>query len=337
MQYQERDTERQEANLKNPAIKTGLVYDDIYLKHHTTDLHPEKPQRLRAIMRMLRASFPAEDKEAALRQIERVDSGTALEWITTIHAPEYVKRIRSSAGDGSRYMDSVDTPISSGSYNAAVAAVGGVLGAIDAVMSGDIRNAFCAVRPPGHHAMKDKAMGFCLFNNVAVGVRYIQRKYGLSKVLIVDWDVHHGNATQDTFYDDPTVFYFSTHQYPFYPGTGAAEERGRGKGLGYNLNVPMSAGSGDKDYIEVFLKKLRPKAIQFDPDFVLISAGFDAHRADPLGGMNVTSGGFAEMTHIVKGIAEKCCEGRIVSILEGGYDLEALADSVEAHILALQK
>ncbi len=263
-------------------------------------------------------------------------SSDSLEWVTAIHSPEYAKRVRDSCREGVKYMDSVDTPISPESYDVALAAVGGVLSAIDEVMAGNVSNAFCAVRPPGHHALRDRAMGFCLFNNVAISARYVQRKYGLSKVLIVDWDVHHGNGTQAAFYDDPTVLYFSTHQYPFYPGTGSEEEKGTGEGLGYNVNVPMPAGSGDEEYIKAFKEILKPKALEFKPDFVLISAGFDAHKDDLLGGMNVTVKGFEEMTAIVKDIAETCCNGRIVSVLEGGYNLSGLAESVEAHILALQ-
>jgi acetoin utilization deacetylase AcuC-like enzyme len=264
-------------------------------------------------------------------------------WLTTVHTPQYVQRVRKGCQKGEKYLDSMDTHISPKSYDVAVTAVGGVLLAIDGTMEGKFRNAFCAIRPPGHHAIKDRAMGFCLFNNVAIGTRYIQQKYGLSKVLIVDWDVHHGNGTQDLFYDDPTVLYFSIHQYTFYPGSGywwmggSEEEKGTGKGFGYNINVPLKAGGGDNVYQKAFELRLRPKAIEFNPDFVLISAGFDAHKDDPLGEMNVTAGGFAEMTSIVKELAEKCCEGRLVSVLEGGYNLDGLADSVEAHISVLQK
>ena len=180
-------------------------------------------------------------------------------------------------------------------------------------------------------------MGFCIFNNIAIGTRYIQKKYNLQKVLIVDWDVHHGNGTAAMFYDDPTVLYFSVHQYPFYPGTGNETEKGSGKGLNYNINVPLSAGSSDKDYIEAFQQKLVPSALEFSPDFVLISAGFDACKGDLLGGMKVTAQGFAQLTQIVKQIAQKCCEGRLVSILEGGYNLDGLAASVEEHIRVLIK
>ncbi|MHC4434802.1 MAG: histone deacetylase family protein, partial [Planctomycetota bacterium] len=198
-------------------------------------------------------------------------------------------------------------------------------------------NAFCAVRPPGHHALEDQAMGFCIFNNVAIGAKYIQKKYGLPKILIVDWDVHHGNGTQATFYDDPTVLYFSVHQYPFYPGTGSSAETGTGKGLNYAINVPLPAGTGDDVYVEAFEEILQPAALSFSPDFVLISAGFDAHENDLLGQMAVTAEGFARLTEIVKVIAQKCCQGRLVSTLEGGYHLGGLAASVESHIRVLMK
>ncbi len=216
-------------------------------------------------------------------------------------------------------------------------AAGGMLSAIDAVMAGKVENAFCAVRPPGHHAVRDRAMGFCIFNNIAIGAKYIQEKYGLSKILIVDWDVHHGNGTQESFYEDPDVLYFSLHRYPFYPGTGSLSQKGQGDGLNLNLNFPLPAGSTDEDYLEIFEAQLKPAVVSFSPDFVLISAGFDAHVEDPLGGMAVTEEGFAMMTQIVKEIAQQCCESRLVSILEGGYHLQALADSVDAHIRVLME
>lgn len=317
--------------------KTGFIYHDIYLQHKTGAAHPEKPQRLTAIVTRLKETVLGEHAGSPLQLVTPEPSPDPTEWIAAIHTPQYVARVRKSCQDGVEYLDSMDTPISRESYEAAAAAVGGVLSAIDGVMQGKIRNAFCAVRPPGHHALKDRAMGFCIFNNVAIGARYIQGKYGLSRVLIVDWDVHHGNGTQWAFYDDPTVLYFSTHQYPFYPGTGSEEQKGTGKGFGYTVNVPLPAGCGDEEYVRAFEELLKPRALEFDPDFVLISAGFDAHEDDPLGGMNVTANGFAKMTSIVKEIAEKCCEGRIVSVLEGGYSLDGLADSVDAHISVLQK
>ncbi len=318
-------------NQKASKQKTGLVYDDVYLKHDTGSRHPESPQRLVAIISRLEKKL----KEGKLLLISPKRLPTVLEWITTIHSPEYVKRVKESCQSQVEYMDSIDTPISKESYDVALMAVNGVLTAIDEVIQGNVKNAFCAIRPPGHHALKDEAMGFCLFNNVAIAARYIQKKYGLSKVLIVDWDVHHGNGTQDAFYDDPTVLYFSVHRSPFYPGTGYEDEKGKGKGLGYTINVNMKVGSGDASYKKVFDDILKPKAIEFNPDFVLISAGFDAHKDDPLGGMNITTDGYAKMTKVVKDIAEKCCNGRLVSVLEGGYSLSGLAESVDSHISTL--
>ncbi|MFZ2147363.1 MAG: SUMF1/EgtB/PvdO family nonheme iron enzyme [Sedimentisphaerales bacterium] len=318
-------------NPSKKALKTGFVYDDIYLEHKTTQGHPEAPQRLVAIVERLKTT-------GLYSQLFKLSpEPVSPQWLTMIHTPEYIQRVKRSCENGIEYLDSMDVPISPKSYEAALAAVGGVLSAIDAVMEKKITNAFCAVRPPGHHALKDKAMGFCIFNNIAIGTRYLQKKHGLSRILIVDWDVHHGNSTQAMFYDDPTVLYFGVHQYPFYPGTGSEAEKGIGKGLNYNINVPLPAGSGDADYVRVFKEKLEPAALAFSPDFVLISAGFDAHKDDLLGGMKVTAQGFAQLTQIVKEIAEKCCEGRLVSILEGGYGLDGLAASVEAHIQVLMR
>ncbi len=308
---------------------TGFVYHESFLEHDTGPVHPEAPARLTAIVKRL--------ADAGLRsKLSDIESSPApLEWITTVHTAEYVARVRDVCAGGVPFLDSMDTPVSENSYEVALLASGGVLNAVDAVMAGRVKNAFCAVRPPGHHALKEAAMGFCLFNNVAVGTRYIQKKYGLPKVLIVDWDVHHGNGTQDVFYDDSTVLFFSVHQYPFYPGSGAGVERGAGKGSGFTINIPLARGSGDKAYRDLFEKELRPAALKFKPDFILISAGFDAHEDDPLGEMGVTAKGFADMTKVVKAIAESCCDGRLVSVLEGGYDLKGLADSVLAHVSVL--
>ncbi len=318
-------------NPDQKASKTGFVYDDIYLEHKTTIGHPEAPLRLVAIVERLKATG------LYSKLFKLSPKLVSSEWLTTVHTPEYIERVKESCDGGVGYLDSLDVPISPKSYEAALAAVGGVLSAIDAVMEQKVTNAFCAVRPPGHHALKDMAKGFCIFNNIAIGTRYVQKKHVLPKVLIVDWDVHHGNGTQAAFYNDPSVLYFSVHQYPFYPGTGSEAEMGGGKGSNYNINVPLPAGSGDADYLRVFKEKLEPAAFGFSPDFVLISAGFDAHENDLLGGMKVTAQGFAELTRIVKAIAEKCCEGRLVSILEGGYHPDGLAASVEAHIQVLMR
>jgi acetoin utilization deacetylase AcuC-like enzyme len=308
---------------------TGFVCADAYLKHHTGAGHPERPERLTAILERLQQT-------GLLGQLIRLEPAPApLDWITSVHTAEYVQRVKKDCQAGLGYVDTPDAPASASSYEVAILAAGGVLAAVDAVMEGKVRNAFCAVRPPGHHALEDRAMGFCLFNNVAIAAKYAQKKHKLARVLIVDWDVHHGNGTQAAFHDDPTVFYFSVHQSPFYPGTGAAEERGAGPGLGFTLNVPLPAGSGDADYRKAFEEQLNPAADAFKPDFVLISAGFDAAQGDLLGRMKLTPDGYATLTRIVKAIAERHCQGRLVSTLEGGYNLDGLAASAEAHVRAL--
>lgn len=310
---------------------TGFVYDDLYLEHRTGSGHPESPERLTAILARLK------QKERLSELVVIKPNAASPEWIATVHTPAYIARVRTACQAGIGYVDTPDAPASTNSYEVAVAAVGGVLSAIDAVMAGTVKNAFCAVRPPGHHALKERAMGFCLFNNVAIAARYLQKQHKLARILIVDWDVHHGNGTQAAFYDDPTVFYFSVHQSPFYPGSGGAEEKGEGKGLGFTVNVPLPAGGGDAEYRKAFVEKLKPAAAAFKPDFVLISAGFDAAQNDLLGRMKVTPEGFAELTRIVKEIAEQHSHGRLVSILEGGYGLEGLAASAEAHLRALEE
>jgi acetoin utilization deacetylase AcuC-like enzyme/formylglycine-generating enzyme required for sulfatase activity len=311
--------------------KTGVVYDPIYLEHKTGAGHPESPERLTAIMARLKTSG-LESELTCLKP-----SAASREWIETIHSSKYIERAKAICESGGGYLDSGDVPVCRQSYEAAVLAAEGVMAAVDAVMAGDVANAFCAIRPPGHHALRDRAMGFCIFNNVAIGTRYVQGKYGLPRVLIVDWDVHHGNGTQEAFYDDPNVLYFSIHQWPFYPGTGSASQTGTGAGSGLTINVPIPAGSGDADYVGAFEQRLRPAAMAFRPDFVFISAGFDPQAGDGLGGMRVTTEGFARLTRIVKEIAQKCCQGRLVSVLEGGYGPELLAASVEAHIRALME
>ena len=261
----------------------------------------------------------------------------ANEWITRIHDPAYVQRLEDKApSEGYASLDP-DTSMSPGSLPAAYLAAGGAMAAVDAIMDNQVDQVFCAVRPPGHHAESNRAMGFCLFNNVAIAARYIQERHGLKRVMIVDWDVHHGNGTQHVFEDDPSILFFSTHQFPHYPGTGSDKECGQGKGEGATINVPMHGGQGTDDYREVFQKVLVPAADAFKPEFVLISAGFDAHQDDPLASMNITDEGYGELTRIVAGIANTHCHGRMVACLEGGYDLRALAASVELHISALME
>jgi acetoin utilization deacetylase AcuC-like enzyme len=306
----------------------SFISHPYYLKHETGRRHPEDPARLMAILRHLETTGML----AQLVQAEPREP--SLDWLALAHTPEYISTVEAACTGGVKALDP-DTSISPDSYRAALRAVGGALWAIDQVVEGHTVNAFVALRPPGHHAERERAMGFCLFNNIAIAARYAQKRYGLKRVLIVDWDVHHGNGTQHTFEDDPSVLFFSTHQFPFYPGTGRTSERGTGAGVGYTLNVPLAVGCGDGEYREVFEKILYPAAQAFKPELVLVSAGFDAHRDDPLAGMNVTEDGYAQMTSIVRDIAERYSEGRLVSLLEGGYNLEALARSVERHLHVL--
>lgn len=308
---------------------TGLVYDPRYLDHDMGAGHPESPNRLRAIIQQLERSGTA----ARLVRIEPREAED--EWITQIHEPSYLAMLKSHAPVSGRVSLDSDTSMSSGSLTAAYLAAGGALAAVDAIMSKAVEHAFCAVRPPGHHAEAGHAMGFCLFNHVAIAARYVQKRYGLNRVLIVDWDVHHGNGTQHSFEEDPSVLFFSTHQFPHYPGSGRATERGRGAGEGFTINVPMEAGQGDEEYRAVFQQSLVPAADAFKPEFVLISAGFDAHKEDPLASMGLTEEGYADLTGIVAGIARRHASGRILSSLEGGYHLTALATSVDRHIQSL--
>lgn len=309
--------------------RTGFVYHPDFLKHDMGPGHPESPERLRAILSRLQVSGVL----ARLVPIHPVPAQD--EWILQVHAPSYLKDLKTKSPATGRIPLDPDTWLSPGSVQAAYLAVGGTLAAADAILAGQVQNGFCAVRPPGHHAERARAMGFCLFNNVAIAARYVQKRHGLERVLIVDWDVHHGNGTQQSFEEDPSVLFFSTHQYPHYPGTGGPHERGRGRGEGLTINVPMSPGQGDEEYRRVFERVLLPAADSFKPDFVLISAGFDAHRDDPLASMGLTEEGYGALTGIVAGLAGRHCRGRLLSCLEGGYHLPALSASVERHLRAL--
>ncbi|MCS6292118.1 MAG: histone deacetylase [Nitrospira sp.] len=309
--------------------KTGLVYDPRYLEHDMGLGHPESPNRLRAIIQQL-------EQSGTMAQLTRIEPRMAEdEWITLVHTAAYLASLKQHAPTNGRVSLDPDTSMSPGSLTAAYLAAGGALAAVDAMMAKQVDHVFCAVRPPGHHAEANRAMGFCLLNNVAIAARYAQKRHGLSRVLIVDWDVHHGNGTQHSFEDDPSVLFFSTHQFPHYPGTGRESERGRVAGEGYTINVPMEAGEGDDEYRAIFHKVLVPAAEQFKPELVIISAGFDAHKDDPLASMGLTESGYAELTGIVAGIAKRHAQGRILSSLEGGYNLTALAASVDAHVRGL--
>lgn len=313
-------------------MKTALLYHPVYLQHNTGSHHPERASRLQSISRKLQKS----GLTGKLKAIE--PKAASLEDITLVHTEEYVLSIRnicSRPGMDSIVALDTDTIVSKGSYEAALFAAGAVKEGVDLVVRGEIDNAFCMVRPPGHHARISQAMGFCIFNNVAIGARYIQKKHKINRILIVDWDVHHGNGTEEIFYSDPSVFYISLHQYPHYPGTGSSESRGEGKGKGFNLNIPMDAGSGDSEYIKAFQKIIVPKIASFKPEFILISAGFDGHRDDPLSSINLTEQGYQEMTEILKDMANLYSKDHIVSVLEGGYNLLSLANSVNSHLEAL--
>jgi len=313
---------------------TGLLYDDVFLRHLAGDTsgHPERPERLTAIRAGLeRAGLLSELTRIPVRRV--TDEELAL-----AHDRSYIDLTRRELSNvsGLKELSTGDTMVSRDSLDTARAAAGGVLNAVDAVVAGRLRNAFCAVRPPGHHATQNRGMGFCIYNNVAVAARYLQRVHGVARVLIVDWDYHHGNGTQDIFYKDDSVFYFSTHHYGAYPGSGSASETGRGRGVGTTLNVPLSPGAGDADILRAFEDRLVPAARSFRPDFVLVSAGFDGMRRDVLGRFDVTPQGFAAITRVVVGLASQLCQGRIVSVLEGGYRLDGLADSVTAHVTAIR-
>jgi len=306
----------------------AFVFHDDCLKHDNGPGHPERPDRLLAIQKRL-AERGLLDRLLLLQPDE-----APLDSLALVHDRSYIEAIRRACERAPVRLDP-DTGVSPGSWRAALLSAGGALLACDAVLAGKARSAFVCTRPPGHHAEAGRAMGFCLFNNIAVAARHLQRAHGLGRILIVDWDVHHGNGTQHMFETDPTVFYFSTHQFPFYPGTGSARETGSGRGAGFTLNYPMPVGSGDAQYIEVFQSVLCPEIDRVQPEAILISAGFDAHRDDPLAGMSLTEKGYAALTSILREAAGRHCDGRIISLLEGGYDLQALAASVEAHLLAL--
>lgn len=260
-----------------------------------------------------------------------------VQWIHQVHRPEYHEFVIEACRAGRRLLDEGDTFVCTRSYDAALAAVDAGLSAADAVMDGSVRTAFCAIRPPGHHALPGRAMGFCIFGNVAILARYLQKQHGIGKIAIVDWDVHHGNGTQDIFYSDASVLFISLHQFPLWPGTGRADETGEGPGKGFTLNVPIAPGTSEAEYLRQFESVVLPRLSAFGPEFLLISAGFDAHRDDPLGGLLLSEAGFTRMTRRLKEIAEDACGGRIISCLEGGYNLPALQRSVAAHVTALME
>ena len=303
--------------------RVGYISSDVFLQHVPPSGHPERPERLRQINAHLRECGLSRNLGAL------TPKAASHEQLCSVHSSDHVEYVRRTCEAGGGVLDEGDTHTVRESFAAATLAAGSVLSAIDAVAGGSVDSTFCAVRPPGHHAERDRPMGFCLFNNVAIGARYAQSTHGMQNIAVLDWDVHHGNGTQHIFEDDNSVLYISLHQYPFYPGTGARNERGSGKGEGYTVNIPLPSGSGEHEYLAAFDEIVLPALLSFRPDLLIISAGFDAHRDDPLAGMDLTEDSFAAMTKRVLNVAP------IVSVLEGGYHLNALARSVEAHLRIL--
>ena len=313
-------------------MTTALVHHPVFEKHDTGPGHPETAERYRVVMEALRGQ---DELWSSLVEIEAQEAKRTD--IQACHTPKHFKHVEQAVRDGLGYLDA-DTLVSPFSLEAAMRGAGASCQAIDAVMDGQVTSAFVPVRPPGHHATPERAMGFCLFNNVAVAARYAQKRYKeIDRVAILDWDVHHGNGTQAIFYDDPKVFYFSMHQYPWYPGTGTRAETGHGRGRGYTLNVPLRALTPTPDQRRAFDSGIGEIASSFTPDLIIISAGFDAHRGDPLGQLLLSDDDFVQMTRVVKQWAGEACGGRVISCMEGGYNLESLGETVRAHVAELGK
>jgi acetoin utilization deacetylase AcuC-like enzyme len=303
-------------------MKVGLIYDPVYLTHETGS-HVENKERLTAIMSSLEETGLNDKLTMITPRAATVDE------VALVHAREHISRVEAQCARGGGWLDP-DTVTSPGSYEAALYAAGGVLTGIDEVMTRRVDSAFALVRPPGHHATCWHAMGFCLFNNIAIGAKYALANYNIERILIADFDVHHGNGTQDTFYADSNVLYFSTHEYPFYPGTGSIDETGTREGEGFTVNIPLIAGWGDEEYQAVFEDVLAPVARRFNPQLILVSAGYDAHYADGLAMMQMSVSGFARLVEILKLLADTLCQGKILLTLEGGYNHEALSSSIAA-------
>jgi acetoin utilization deacetylase AcuC-like enzyme len=307
---------------------TVVIYDDIYLKHDTGPNHPENSTRIINTIEHLRSTNCWQKLD-----IKKPRAATEEE-VSAIHNTSQIEQVAEIARSGGGYLDP-DTYVSSDSYEAALKAAGAPLTAIDLIMDKKADNAFCLVRPPGHHATPEKGMGFCLFNNVAIAAKYIQSRYSLDRIVIIDWDVHHGNGTQDAFYNDPSVMYFSMHRYPFYPGTGAEEETGKDSGAGFTINIPLSFNIEPQEYLKFFEDILEKRIKPFEPQFILISSGFDAYRLDPISGLSLEASDYNKLTKLTQNVAKDCCDGRIVSCLEGGYHLLDLPKCIEEHLNGL--
>ncbi len=311
-------------------MKTALITSQEFKRHETGPGFPESPQRLDAIMDHL-------EKKNILDELEVLEpTNKDKQNCLLVHDNEYILRVQQACDFGAPIVDTIDNPISKDSYDVALLAAGSMVQAVDKVFNGGVSNAMVLPRPPGHHAEVNQAMGFCLFNNVAIAARYAQQKYEVEKVAIIDFDVHHGNGTQHIFESDPTVMYVSSHQYPFYPGTGTADEKGIGIGKGTTINYPVKADSNDDIILDIYNNSVTDKIINFDPDLLILSAGFDGHSKDPIGGLMMTTEGYYRLSNTFVKLADEVCDGKLISALEGGYDLKALAESVEVHLLALQ-
>jgi acetoin utilization deacetylase AcuC-like enzyme len=309
--------------------KTAVVVDQDYLKHFPGESHPERPERIRVLLELADGLSQHKFQILPPRAASRAD-------VEHTHGADHVRLVESTS-KVNRYALDGDTITCRDSFAVGLLAVGGFLHLLDSIAAKESQNGFALVRPPGHHALRNRAMGFCLFNTMAVGAEYLKRTHGAKKILIMDWDVHHGNGTQDAFYDDPAILFISTHQFPFYPGSGAINEVGVGAGEGYTINVPLPAGCADAEYLQVFEQVVVPAAEKFAPEWILVSAGFDPHRRDPLGGMGVTEAGFSAMAQKLLVLAERFADARIAFLLEGGYDLTGLRDSVAAVLDAMQQ
>ena len=304
---------------------TGVVWDPVYLDHVTDEGHPDHPRRLKPLYWRL------QDPVVNRRFTSIVPRAATDEEILLVHSPGYLKQVKATATQSASAL-SADTLTCDRSYQVAALAVGGTIEAIRQVVDETLSHALVLARPPGHHAERTRAMGYCIFNNVAIGSMAARMTMGLARVMVVDWDLHHGNGTQHIFERDPSVFFFSSHQFPHYPGTGHLTETGLGPGEGSTMNVPLNRGCGDGEFAAIYQRLLVPVALAFKPELILVSAGFDIHAADPLGGMKVTPTGFAGLTRLILDVARQTCAGRVVFCLEGGYDADALADSALAMI-----